>query len=402
MTKKVALPKSRKEKKKNFAALSIAMHKKHQGKIQTTSLVPLRTIHDLSLAYTPGVAAVCTKIANDKKQAMDLTMKGRTIAVISDGTAVLGLGNIGPEAALPVMEGKAALFKEFAGLDSIPIVLDTQDTEEIIKIVKAIAPGFGGINLEDISAPRCFEIERRLIKELDIPVMHDDQHGTAIVVLAGLKNALKIVKKNIKDVHIVFNGAGAAATATIDLLIRAGATAKNIVALDTKGIIHTIREDLNIEKRGLAELTNGRGISGGIEVAMKDSDVFIGMSKGGILNAKMVNSMADQPIVFALANPDPEITYDDAKKTKAAVVGTGRSDYPNQINNVLAFPGIFKGALAAKATKITPEMKIAAADAIANCVKKGDLLKGIIVPPALDRNVATIVARAVAKAAKSK
>lgn len=402
MTKKVALPKSRKEKKKNFAALSIAMHKKHQGKIQTTSLVPLRTIHDLSLAYTPGVAAVCTKIANDKKQAMDLTMKGRTIAVISDGSAVLGLGNIGPEAALPVMEGKAALFKEFAGLDSIPIVLDTQDTEEIIKIVKAIAPGFGGINLEDISAPRCFEIERRLIKELDIPVMHDDQHGTAIVVLAGLKNALKIVKKNIKDVHIVFNGAGAAATATIDLLIRAGATAKNIVALDTKGIIHTIREDLNIEKRGLAELTNGRGISGGIEVAMKDSDVFIGMSKGGILNAKMVNSMADQPIVFALANPDPEITYDDAKKTKAAVVGTGRSDYPNQINNVLAFPGIFKGALAAKATKITPEMKIAAADAIANCVKKGDLLKGIIVPPALDRNVATIVARAVAKAAKSK
>jgi len=402
MTKKADSPKPRKEKKKNFAALSIAMHKKHQGKIQTTSLVPLRTIHDLSLAYTPGVAAVCTKIANDKKQAMDLTMKGRTIAVVSDGSAVLGLGNIGPEAALPVMEGKAALFKEFANLDSVPIVLDTQDTEEIIKIVKAIAPGFGGINLEDISAPRCFEIERRLIKELDIPVMHDDQHGTAIVVLAGLKNALKIVKKNIKDVHIVFNGAGAAATATIDLLIRAGATAKNIVALDTKGIIHTIREDLNIEKRGLAELTNGRGISGGLEVAMKDSDVFIGMSKGGILNAKMVNSMADQPIVFALANPDPEITYDDAKKTKAAVVGTGRSDYPNQINNVLAFPGIFKGALAAKAAKITPEMKIAAADAIADCVKKGDLLKGVIVPPALDRNVATIVARAVAKAAKTK
>jgi len=377
------------------------MHKKHQGKIQTTSLVPLKTIHDLSLAYTPGVAAVSSKIANDKKEAMSLTMKGRTIAVVSDGSAVLGLGNIGPEAALPVMEGKAALFKEFANLDSVPIVLDTQDTEEIIKIVKAIAPGFGGINLEDIAAPRCFEVERRLIKELDIPVMHDDQHGTAIVVLAGLKNALKIVKKDIKDVHITFNGAGAAATATIDLLIHAGATPKNIVALDTKGIIHTIRTDLNTDKKGLAELTNGRGISGDLAVAMKDADVFIGMSKGDVVNAAMVNSMADKPIIFALANPDPEIKYDDAKKTKAAVVGTGRSDFPNQINNVLAFPGIFKGALAAKATKITTAMKLAAADAIANAVPKSALAKGIIVPPALDRNIANLVARAVAKAAKN-
>ncbi|MDB5260214.1 MAG: malate dehydrogenase [Candidatus Nomurabacteria bacterium] len=384
--------------KKDYSKSAIELHKKYKGKLSTVSLAKLQNKDDLSVLYTPGVAAVSLAIAKDKKLARVLTMKGRTIAVVTDGSAVLGLGNIGPEAALPVMEGKSVLFKEFGGLDSVPIVLGTQNVEEIISIVKAISPGFAGINLEDISAPRCFEIESRLIEELDIPVMHDDQHGTAIVVLAALINSLKITKKKAEDVKVVISGAGAASTATLKLLLKAGVKPKNVLILDSKGIIHIKREDLNNEKINLCKLSNGKHEGGDLEKALIGADVFIGMSMGNILKKEWVETMNDNPIIFALANPVSEISYEDALKTKAKVIGTGRSDHPNQINNVLAFPGVFRGAIDSGAKRITDKMKIAAAHAIASLVSKVELSKGIIIPDPFNKKVAKSVAAAVAKA----
>lgn len=361
--------------------------------------MPLKNREDLSVAYTPGVAAVSRYIAENPSAARTHTLKGRTVAVVSDGSAILGLGNLGPEAALPVMEGKCALFKEFAGVDAFPIVLDTQDTEKIIATVKAIAPTFGGINLEDISAPRCFEIEERLKKELSIPVFHDDQHGTAIVVLAALINALKVVKKKLNNVHVMINGAGAAATAVTKFLIFAGARPDHIRILDTKGILAIGREHMNSAKDELARLTNKKKEKGTLEDALRNADVFVGMSAKGALKPEWIEKMADNPIVFALANPDPEIDPKLVKKTKIAVFGTGRSDLPNQINNVLAFPGIFRGALDADARQITDEMKLAAAKAIASLVPTKKLSAIYIIPDPFDKRVAPAVARAVKKIA---
>lgn len=374
---------------------ALTLHKKFKGKIELTSKVPLKTKHDLSTAYTPGVAEVCRLIHKDQKAANTHTLRGNTVAVVTDGSAVLGLGNIGPYAAMPVMEGKALLFKEFAGVDAFPICLDTQDPEKIIEIVKALAPTFGGINLEDISAPNCFYIEERLKKELDIPVFHDDQHGTAIVVLAALINALKIVKKDISHIKIVVNGAGAAATAVAKLLIKAGVISSNIIILDSKGTLYKGRKDLNEAKEAMANITNKAKVIGDLSLAIENADVFIGVSAANVLKKEWVEKMADKPIVFAMANPHPEISYEDAKQTKIAVFGTGRSDYPNQINNVLAFPGIFRGALDCGAKKITEEMKLATAYAIASLVKKADLTKDYIIPSPFDRRVAKVVARAV-------
>jgi malate dehydrogenase (oxaloacetate-decarboxylating) len=384
----------------NYDKRSLAAHKKHQGKLEVHSRIPLRTRDDLSLAYTPGVAAVCLAIAKDKQLARTHTMKGRTVAVVSDGSAILGLGNLGPEAALPVMEGKCVLFKEFAGVDAVPLVLATQDTEEIIAAVKAVAPTFGGINLEDIAAPRCFEIEERLKQELDIPVFHDDQHGTAIVVLAALLNALRVTKKDIKLIRVVINGAGAAAVAIYRILLRAGVLRGNVIMLDSKGILHTERGGLRGYKQEIALETNRKGRVGGLSAALPGADVFIGVSSGNVLKAEWVEFMADKPIVFAMSNPDPEIAYDTAKKTKIAVMGTGRSDYPNQINNVLAFPGIFKGALAVGAATITEEMKLAAAHSLAKLVSSKELSATFIIPKPFDKRVAKTVARAVAQAWK--
>jgi len=374
---------------------ALALHKKHRGKIELKSKVPLKTKADLSTAYTPGVAEVCRLIHKDQKQVNTHTSRGNTVAVVTDGSAVLGLGNIGPYAAMPVMEGKALLFKEFANVDAFPICLDTQDPEKIIEIVKMLAPTFGGINLEDISAPNCFYIEERLKKELNIPVFHDDQHGTAIVVLAALLNALKIVKKNIKDIKVVINGAGAAATAVAKLLIRAGVPAERMIIVDSKGILHHGRDGLNHSKAEMARLTNKIRLMGGLDKAIMDADVFIGVSTANVLKKEWVETMADKPIVFAMANPNPEISYEEAKETKIAVFGTGRSDYPNQINNVLAFPGIFRGALDVGAKKITEEMKIATAHAIANLVKKTELKKEYIIPSPFDRRVAKAVANSI-------
>ncbi len=376
---------------------ALALHKKHRGKMEIKSKVPLKTKADLSTAYTPGVAEVCRLIHKDQKQVNAYTMRGNTVAVVTDGSAVLGLGNIGPYAAMPVMEGKAVLFKEFAGVDAFPICLDTQDPEKIIEIVKALAPTFGGINLEDISAPNCFYIEERLKKELDIPVFHDDQHGTAIVVLAALFNALKIVKKDIKEIKVVINGAGAAATAVAKLLIKAGVNSHRMIIVDSKGSIYAGREGLNNSKAEIAKITNKTKVNGGLELAIQNSDVFIGVSVSGALKKEWVESMADKPVVFAMANPSPEISYEDAQKTKIAVFGTGRSDYPNQINNVLTFPGIFRGALDVGAKKITEEMKIATAYAIASLVKRNELTKDYIIPSPFDRRVAKAVAQAVRK-----
>jgi malate dehydrogenase (oxaloacetate-decarboxylating) len=386
----------------NYDKQSLAAHKKHKGKIEVRSLVPLKNKDDLSIAYTPGVAAVCNAIALDKRLARTHTLKGRTVAVVSDGSAILGLGNLGPEAALPVMEGKAALFKHFAGVDAFPIVLDTQDTEEIIAAVKAIAPTFGGINLEDIAAPRCFEIEERLKRELDIPVFHDDQHGTAIVVTAALQNALRVVKKDARRVRVVINGAGAAAVAIYRMLVRSGVERANVIMLDSKGILHSERGGIRGYKQEISHETNREGRSGKLDVAIRGADVFIGVSAANVLTPLMVETMADKPIVFAMANPDPEIAYDEAKKTKIAVLGTGRSDYPNQINNVLAFPGIFRGALDAGAREITEEMKLAAAQAIAKLVSKMELKATYIIPKPFDPRVARVVAAAVKKAAMHK
>lgn len=381
----------------NYNARALALHKKMQGKLGVSSLLPLRNKDDLSLLYTPGVAAVSVAIANDKRLARTLTLKGRTIAVVSDGSAVLGLGNIGPEAALPVMEGKAVLFKTFAGLDAFPIVLASQDTEEIITAVKAIAPTFGGINLEDISAPRCFVVEERLKKELSIPVMHDDQHGTAVVVLAGLLNAAHSVGKKLSELRIVVSGAGAAAMATTKLLVLAGVEAGHIIMFDSQGPLYAARPGLGGMKAHVARLTNSGGYAHDLPGALIGADVFLGMSKANTLDGAWVAEMTDTPIIFALANPDPEISYSEAKKTKARIIGTGRSDFPNQINNVLAFPGIFRGAIDSGATEITDAMKIAAAKAIAGLVSDKDRRKGIVIPKPFDKRVAPAVARAVAR-----
>ena len=364
----------------------------HQGgKISVESKLPLQSQSDLAMAYTPGVGRICRAIAEDPEQVYNLTIKSNTVAVVTDGSAVLGLGNLGAEASLPVMEGKALLFKEFAGIDAFPIALKTQDTEEIIKIVQQIAPVFGGVNLEDITAPRCFEIEARLRKELDIPVFHDDQHGTAIVVLAALYNALKLIGKEISEIKIVINGAGAAGIAIALLLKKAGV--RKIVICDSKGIISGQREDLNPQKLEFAVKARGS-----LADAMENADVFLGVSAPGVVSPAMVYNMAAQPIVFAMANPipeiQPELIYDDV-----AVMATGRSDYPNQINNVLAFPGVFRGALNCRATAITTNMYLEAAKAIASLVGDADLDREHIIPSVFDRRVATAVAQAVCKAA---
>ncbi len=367
------------------------------GKLEVKSKVPLKTRDDLSRAYTPGVARICLAIAADKSNARRLTIKRNTVAVISDGSAVLGLGNLGPEAAMPVMEGKAALFKRFADVDAWPICLDTQDTEEIIRTVQLIAPGFGGINLEDISAPRCFEIERRLRDLLDIPVFHDDQHGTAIVVLAALINALRLVKKNLSDVRIVLIGAGAAGNAITRLLMLSGA--KDITAFDSKGIINQQSAHIDEMRTWLIENTNKANKSHSLSEEMKGADVFIGVSAPDVITEENVASMAKDAIVFALANPDPEIDPNVAHK-HARIVATGRSDYPNQINNVLAFPGLFRGLLDAHVSKITDEMLVAAAHAISECVTSEELNENFIIPSVFDPAVSPAVSNAVFSIAK--
>ena len=372
---------------------ALELHKEWNGKIETVSKTPVKSREALSLAYTPGVAEPCKVIANDKEAAYTYTIKANTIAVVSDGSAVLGLGNIGPYAAMPVMEGKAVLFKEFGGVNAVPICLDTQDTEEIIKAVTWMAPGFGGINLEDISAPRCFEIEERLKATLDIPVFHDDQHGTAIVVLAGIINALKVTGKKKEDCRIVVNGAGSAGIAITRLLLTYGFP--NIIMCDKSGILSRDTKDLNWMQEKMMEVTNLQGENGTLADAMKGADIFIGVSAPGIVTAEMVSSMNKDAILFAMANPVPEIMPDIAKAAGAKVVGTGRSDFPNQVNNVVAFPGIFKGALEGRATQITEEMKLAAALAIASLVPDGELNEDNIMPEAFNPKVAEVVAESV-------
>lgn len=384
----------------DYFKLSLLKHKKLKGKLGVYSKIRVKNKVDLSIAYTPGVAEVSRVIAKDKNLAKTLTLKANSVAVISDGSSVLGLGNIGPYGALPVMEGKALLFKEFAGIDAYPICLDTQDVEEIIKTIKIISVGFGGINLEDISAPRCFEIEERLKKELDIPVMHDDQHGTAIVVLSALINSLKVVKKNKTQIKIVINGAGSAAIAITNLLISYGVSPKNIIMVDSHGAIHKDRIDLNPYKKKIADITNGKMESGGLKESLVDADVFIGVSVGDALRPDWVEKMAKDPVVLAMANPNPEISMENAKKTKIKVFGTGRSDYPNQINNVLVFPGIFRGVLDSGAREITEEMKLVSAIAIANLVSKKKLSPKYIIPSPFDKRVAKAVASAVKKVLK--
>ena len=367
------------------------------GKIEVTAKRPLKTRRDLSVLYTPGVAEVSMAVHEQPWRAYSYTMKGNTVAVVTDGTAVLGLGDIGPEAALPVMEGKAVLFKEFGGVDAIPICLDTKDPEEIIRVVKYIAPAFGGINLEDISAPRCFQIEERLKAELDIPVFHDDQHGTAVVILAALINALKIVGKRLEDLKIVFSGVGAAGTATTKFLMSLGV--KNIIGCDRAGALHRGRElSMNAVKEWYAQNTNPEGIRGTLEAALRGADVFIGLSGPGILPPAAIAKMARDPIIFALANPIPEVMPEEAAPY-ARVIATGRSDYPNQINNVLCFPGLFRGVLDARARDINEEMKLAAAREIADVVSGRELHEDYIVPSVFDRRVARNVAKAVARAA---
>ena len=372
---------------------ALLMHEKWNGKLETVSKTPVKTREDLAIAYTPGVAEPCKVIAQDKEAAYKYTMKANTVAVVSDGSAVLGLGNIGPYAAMPVMEGKAVLFKEFGNVNAVPICLDTQDTEEIIKAVTYLAPGFGGINLEDISAPRCFEIEERLKEILDIPVFHDDQHGTAIVVLAGVINALKVVGKKKEDCRVVVNGAGSAGVAITKLLLTYGFP--NIIMCDKVGIVSKDTEGLNWMQKKMTEVTNLNNETGSLADALKGADIFIGVSAPNIVTPKMVASMSRDSILFAMANPIPEIMPDVAKAAGARVVGTGRSDFPNQVNNVVAFPGIFKGALEGRATQITEEMKLAAAEAIAGLVPADKLSDDNIMPEAFDPQVAEVVANAV-------
>lgn len=379
----------------DYNKLALDMHEQNKGKVAVRSKVTVKTRDDLSTAYTPGVAEPCRKIRDNKDEVYRYTAKGNLVAVVSDGTAVLGLGDIGPEAAMPVMEGKAILFKEFADIDAFPICLDTKDTEEIIETVKNIAPTFGGINLEDISAPRCFEIEKRLKEELDIPVFHDDQHGTAIVVAAGLLNALKFVGKAIEEVNIVINGAGSAGISICRLLLQFGVG--NVVLVDQKGALCPGEDWMNSAQAEMAEKTNKEKQTGPLTEIMKGKDVFIGVSAPNIVTAEMVSTMAENAVIFAMANPTPEIMPDEAKKGGAKVVATGRSDFPNQINNVLVFPGIFRGALDARAGQITEEMKMAAARAIAGIISDEELNEEYIIPGAFDERVCAAVAKAVAE-----
>ncbi len=375
------------------AEKALALHKEWNGKLETVSKSAVKSREDLALAYTPGVAEPCKVIAKDKEAAYTYTWKANTVAVVSDGSAVLGLGNIGPHAAMPVMEGKAVLFKEFGGVNAVPICLDTQDTEEIIKAVTYLAPGFGGINLEDISAPRCFEIEERLKATLDIPVFHDDQHGTAIVVLAGIINGLKVVGKEKENCKVVVNGAGSAGVAITKLLLSYGF--KNVIMCDKVGILSKSTEGLNWMQQQMTEVTNPNNETGTLADALEGADIFVGVSAPNIVTPEMVSSMNSDSILFAMANPVPEIMPDEAKKAGARVVGTGRSDFPNQVNNVVAFPGIFKGALEGRATQITKEMKLAAALAIAGLVPDDELNEDNIMPEAFNPSVAEVVANAV-------
>lgn len=382
----------------DYKQIALQKHEEWNGKLEVVSRAPLQTKEDLSTAYTPGVAAPCLEIAKDPEKAYVYTRKNNLVAVVSDGSAVLGLGNIGGLAGMPVMEGKSILFKKFGCVDAFPICLDTQDTQEIIDTVTNIAPCFGGINLEDISAPRCFEIEKALIERLNIPVFHDDQHGTAIVVLAAVVNSLKIVGKELAKVRICISGAGAAGSAICRLLLAAGA--EDIVVTCSKGVIYNGMEGLDPFKKELSTLINHRGVKGGLKEAIQGCDVFIGVSKAGLLTGEMVESMAKDAIIFAMANPTPEIFPDEAKKHGAKVVGTGRSDYPNQINNVLVFPGFFRGVLDARVTKITERMKINAAYALAALVKDDELSSDYVLPGAFDKRVASAIAQSVMQTAK--
>lgn len=374
---------------------ALALHEQYKGKLSVEASIPVKGIEELSLVYSPGVAAPCLEIQQNVTKAYTYTMKGNLVGVVSDGTAVLGLGDIGPEAAMPVMEGKALLLKQFAGINAVPICLDTKDTDEIVQIVRALAPTFGAINLEDISAPRCFEIEARL-QDLGIPVFHDDQHGTAIVVGAGLINALKIVGKQKEQVRVVINGAGAAGVAILKILLSLGYQGSNIVVCDSKGIIYEGRkEGMNSEKKYVALWSNTANLTGSLEEAVVNADIFIGVSAPNVLTEKMISTMNVDPIIFALANPDPEVTYENALAWGAKVIATGRSDYPNQINNMLAFPGIFRGALDVHATAITEEMKLATIEAIANLVTSDQLVEGTVVPNVFEIDVTEAVAHAV-------
>ncbi len=377
---------------------AINLHRKYKGKIEVASKIALNTKEDLALVYTPGVAEACKEIKDNPLLAYEYTSKGKMVAVVTDGSAVLGLGNIGSRAAMPVMEGKAVLFKELGDVDAFPICLESQETEDIIFAIKQIAPSFGGINLEDIAAPKCFEIEKRLKEELDIPVFHDDQHGTAVVVLSAIVNSLKIVKKDIENVMIVINGSGAAGLAITKLLIKAGA--KDIIVCDRKGILDFEDDLIEESKKEIALITNPRKIKGSLKESIVNADIFIGVSAASIIDSEDIKKMNKDSIVLAMANPVPEIWPEDAKKGGARIVGTGRSDFPNQVNNVLVFPGIFKGALDVRAKDINEEMKIAAAYTIANFVPEGILNEKNILPDVLDKNVGKEVAKAVAKAAK--
>src|SRR6056297_2888323 len=377
---------------------ALEMHKKNRGKLKVKSKVKVEDEHDLALAYSPGVAQPCLEIDKDTDKIYDYTNKSNFVAVLTNGSAVLGLGNIGAWASMPVMEGKAVLFKEFAGIDAFPICLDEADPDEIIETARKMAPVFGGINLEDIKAPECFYIENKLKEIVDIPVFHDDQHGTAIITLAGLINALKIVDKDISDLNIVVNGAGAAGVSITKLLLSEGV--KDVVVLDSKGAIYEGRDKLNESKEKLAKITNKNNKQGNLAEIIVDADVFIGVSVANIMTEDMVKSMADDPVIFAMANPDPEIWPEDAKKAGAKVVGTGRSDYPNQVNNVLAFPGIFRGTLDVRATEINEEMKKAASHALAELISADELAADYVIPKPFDKRVGPAVAAAVAKAAR--
>lgn len=381
----------------DIKAQSLELHKKLRGKLEIKSRVAVKTKEDLSLAYTPGVAEACLKIKEDASQSYELTRRWNTVAVITDGTAVLGLGDIGPEAGMPVMEGKCILFKEFADVDALPICIDSKEPDDIVKTVKLISKSFGGINLEDISAPRCFEIEERLKKECDIPVFHDDQHGTAIIVTAGIINALKLTKKSKENCKAVICGAGAAGTAIAKMLVSFGIG--DVTVCDKNGILNRNDKSLNCAQASLAGITNNSLQTGTLSDALKEADIFVGVSAPGIVSVDMIKNMAADPIVFAMANPVPEIMPDLAKNAGAAVVGTGRSDFPNQVNNVLAFPGIFKGALSVRASDINEEMKLAAANAIASLVSEEELSSEYILPHAFDERVGKTVAAAVADAA---
>ena len=382
----------------DYNAAALKMHSEHRGKIEIRGKVAVKTRDDLSTAYTPGVAEPCRRIAADPAAAWEYTAKGNMVAVVTDGSAVLGLGDIGPLAALPVMEGKALLFKEFGGVDAVPLCLDVHTPEEIIAAVKAIAPAYGGINLEDIAAPKCFEIEQALERELEIPVFHDDQHGTAIVVAAALKNALKVAGKSLEDARIVLNGPGAAGTAITNMLLALGA--RDITVCDRRGAIYAGREGLTPHKADLAARTNPRHLSGALPEALRGADVFIGVSSGNLLRGEGLRAMAERSVVFAMANPTPEVPYEEAAAAGVCVIGTGRSDYPNQINNVLAFPGIFRGALSVRARDINTAMKAAAVDALASLAESDGLSPQHIIPDAFDSRAAEAVSAAVAAAAR--